>query len=66
MHENNDTRSREAILKDTLAEGIRIQPRFRPEPLYKATGRGSYQSNTVEEIAAAKKKSARTKPLLYL
>jgi hypothetical protein len=56
---NNDTRSREDILKDTLAEGIRIQHQFRPEPLYKTTGRGSYKSNTVEEIAAAKKKSAR-------
>ncbi|MCE0498071.1 MAG: hypothetical protein LV481_09020 [Methylacidiphilales bacterium] len=56
---NNDTRSRETLLKDILAEGIRIQPRFRPEPLYKATGKGSYQSNTVEEIAATRKKSAR-------
>ena len=56
---NKDTRSREDILKDTIAEGIRIQPRFRPEPLYKTTGKGSYQSNTVKEIAAAKKKSAR-------
>jgi len=56
---NEDTRSKEAILKDTLAEGVRIQHQFRPEPLYKTTGRGSYQSNTVHEIAAAKKKSAR-------
>jgi predicted RNA-binding protein YlxR (DUF448 family) len=56
---NNDTRSKETILKDALAEGIRIQHRFRPEPLYKLTGRGSYVSETVAEIAAAKKKSAR-------
>ena len=56
---NEDTRSKEAILKDTLAEGVRIQHQFRPEPLYKTTGRGSSQSNTVHEIAAAKKKSAR-------
>jgi hypothetical protein len=53
----NDTRSREQILKDTVAEGLRIQHQFRPEPLYKTTGRGSYKSNTVEEIAAVKKKS---------
>ena len=53
---NNDTRSREDILKDTVAEGLRIQHQFRPEPLYKTTGRGSYQSNTVQEIAAAMKK----------
>jgi len=56
---NNDTRSREQILKDTLAEGLRIQHQFRPEPLYKATGKGSCQSNTVKEIADAKKKSVR-------
>ncbi len=55
---NNDTRSPEQILKNTVAEGIRIQHEFRAEPLYKTTGKGSYKSNTVEEIAAAKKKSA--------
>ncbi len=54
---STDNRTREQILKDTLAEGIRIQHRFRPEPLYKTTGRGSYQSETVTEIADAKKKS---------
>jgi hypothetical protein len=53
---DNDTRSRDEILKDTVAEGRRIQHWFRPEPLYKTTGKGSYKSNTVEEIAAAKKK----------
>ncbi len=58
MSANKDSRSREEILKDTLAEGMRIQHQFRPEPLYKTTGRGSYKSNTVAEIAAAKKKSA--------
>ncbi len=56
---NNATRSREQILKDIVEEGLRIQHRFRPEPLYKTTGKGSYQSNTVQEIAAAKKKSVR-------
>ncbi len=56
---NDDTRSRKTILKDVLAEGIRIQPRFRPEPLYKTTGKGSYQANTVVEVAEAKKKPVR-------
>jgi len=56
---NEDTRSREQILKDTVAEGLRIQHQFKAEPTYKTTGRGSYKSNTVEEIAAAKKKSER-------
>ncbi len=48
-------RQREALLHDIVAEGLSIQHRFRPEPLYKTTGRGSYVSNTVAEIAAAKK-----------
>jgi hypothetical protein len=59
MSASKDNRSREQILKDTVAEGLRIQHQFRPEPLYKTTGRGSYQSNTVQEIAAAKQKTAR-------
>ena len=54
MSENEDRRSREEILRDTVAEGLRIQHRFRPEPLYKTTGKGSYRSETVREIAAAK------------
>lgn len=58
---NNDTRSREQRLKDMVADGIAIQHRFRPEPLYKLTGKGSYVSETVAEIAAAKKKSATRK-----
>ncbi|MCE0484720.1 MAG: hypothetical protein LV479_10845 [Methylacidiphilales bacterium] len=56
---NNDARSREEILRDTIAEGVRIQHQFRPEPLYKATGKGSYQSETVKEIARAKKRPIR-------
>jgi hypothetical protein len=57
MH--NDTRTREQRLKDCIADGIAIAHRFRPEPTYKTTGRGSYKSETVAEIAAAKKKAAR-------
>jgi len=59
MSANKDSRSREQILKDTVAEGLRIQHQFRPEPLYKTTGKGSYQSETVREIAEAKKRSAK-------
>ena len=61
MDQNKDTALAKRIVKDIVAEGIRIQSRFRPEPLYKLTGRGSYQSNTVQEIAEAKKKSAHQK-----
>jgi hypothetical protein len=57
MSENEDRRSWEEILRDTVAEGLRIQHRFRPEPLYKTTGKGSYRSETVQEIAAAKREA---------
>ena len=59
MH--NDTRTREQRLKEMVADGISIAHRFRPEPTYKNTGRGSYRSDTVTEIAAAKAQSARKK-----
>ncbi len=61
MSTNEDSRSREEILRDIVEEGLRIQHQFRPEPLYKTTGKGSYKSNTVQEIAAIKAKSARGK-----
>lgn len=48
-----DTRTREQIFNAVLAEGIRIQPYFRPEPTLKTTGRGSYKGDTVAEIARA-------------
>ncbi len=61
MSANKDNRTRDEILKDIVAEGLRIQHQFRPEPLYKTTGKGSYKSNTVQEIAAVKAKSTRGK-----
>jgi len=59
MH--NDTRTREQRLRDLVADGVAIAPRFRPEPTYKHTGRGSYRSDTVADIAAAKIESAHKK-----
>ena len=59
MH--SDTRTREQRLRDLVAEGIAIAPRFRPEPTYKHTGRGSYRSDTVSDIATAKRQSAHKK-----
>ncbi len=56
---SKDTRDREQRLKDMVADGLAIQHRFQAAPLYKTTGRGSYKSDTVAEIATAKKKSAR-------
>jgi hypothetical protein len=59
MH--SDTRTREQRLRDLVADGIAIAPRFQPEPTYKHTGRGSYRSETVSDIAAAKRQSSRKK-----
>ena len=50
MDSSKTKRSREDILKDTIAEGTQIQSRFQPEPLYKTTDKGSYRSNSVQEI----------------
>jgi hypothetical protein len=40
-----------------VADGIQIQPRFRPEPMLALTGRGFMKSTGASEIAAAKKLS---------
>lgn len=46
--------SAERTLVDELAaDGLAIQHKFRPEPLYKTTGKGHYADNTVEEIRQA-------------
>jgi hypothetical protein len=42
------------LVSELVADGLAIQDKFRPEPLYKQTGTGHYQSNTVEEIRHAK------------
>jgi len=41
--------------KDVLAEALRIQPRFVPEPMLARTGKGFMRSVGVSEVAAAKK-----------
>jgi len=38
-----------------LKEGLAIQDRFKAEPVYATTGKGSLRSVGVEEIEAAKK-----------
>ena len=39
-----------ALVAKLVADGLSIQEKFRPEPLYKDTGRGHYESDTVAEI----------------
>ncbi len=41
--------------------GLSIQHKFRPEPLYKHTGRGYMESDGVAELSHLKRKVARAK-----
>lgn len=43
-----------SLVADLVADGLSIQEKFRPEPLYKQTGKGHYASKTVEEMREAK------------
>jgi hypothetical protein len=49
----------EKLVADLVADGLSIQDRFRPEPMYKQTGKGHYLGGTVEEIRKAKEQSKR-------
>jgi CRISPR-associated endonuclease/helicase Cas3 len=49
------TPAEQSLVADLVADGLSIQDKFRPEPLYKQTGKGHYESGTVEEIRQAKK-----------
>ena len=52
-----------ALVEATVAEGLCIQDRFRPEPTYKKTGKGHYKSDTIEEMNKAKAvKSTKPEP----
>jgi hypothetical protein len=44
----------QSLVADLVADGLSIQDKFRPEPLYKQTGKGHYDSQTVDEIRRAK------------
>ncbi|HNQ87699.1 MAG TPA: CRISPR-associated helicase Cas3' [Verrucomicrobiota bacterium] len=48
------TPTEQSLVAELVADGLRIQDKFRPEPLYKQTGKGHYASQTVEEIRRAK------------
>lgn len=53
------TPAEESLVADLVEDGLSIQDKFRPEPLYKQTGNGHYSSNSVEEIERAKRKKSR-------
>jgi len=50
------TDTEKALVASLVEDGLAIQDRFRPEPLYRDTGKGHYESRTVEDIANAKGK----------
>jgi len=43
----------QSLVTDLVADGLSIQDKFRPEPLYRQTGEGHYASETVKEIQEA-------------
>jgi hypothetical protein len=49
----------QSLVAELVTDGLSIQGRFRPEPLYKQTGKGHYEGNTVEEIRQAREKGKR-------
>lgn len=52
QHQPNFSAAESAFLAAAVEDGIRILPRFRPEPLLARTGRGFMAPSGIEEIAA--------------
>ena len=48
------TPEQQALVEALVADGLAIQHKFRPEPLYKLTGKGHYEAGTIEEIRRLK------------
>ena len=49
------TPEEKALVAELVVDGLSIQGKFRPEPLYKQTGKGHYKSRTTEEMRKARK-----------
>jgi len=50
------TTGEQRLVAALVVDGLSIQNRFHPEPRYEETGKGYFESRSVEEIQAAKKK----------
>ena len=61
MAEHKFTEEEQKLIDETVAVGLAMQHRFRPEPLYKLTGKGYMQSEGVAEMARLKEEAAREK-----
>ena len=55
------TEEEQKLLDEMVAVGRAMQHRFRPEPLYKHTGKGYMASEGVAELARLKEEAARAK-----
>jgi hypothetical protein len=49
----------QALVGELVADGLSIQDKFRPEPLFQQTGQGHCESSTVQDILEAKQKKGR-------
>ena len=61
MSAHKFTPEEQKALDEAVAEGLAIQHKFRPEPLYKHSGKGYMKSDGVAEIARIKEEAARAK-----
>ena len=50
------------LVSEIVADGLSIQHKFRPEPLYKQAGKEHDQNRTVEEPRAARKSKPKGEP----
>lgn len=51
-----------SLVAEIVADGLAIQDKFRPEPLYRQTGKGHYAATTVEDIRRAKEGAHKSAP----
>lgn len=59
MATNNFTDEERKLLDEMVTLGRAIQHKFRPEPLYKLTGKGYMKSDLVDETARLKERIVR-------
>ncbi len=57
MADKKFTPEQQAAIDAAIAEGLAIQHKFRPEPLYKYTGKGYMKSDGVAELQKIKEQS---------
>ncbi len=55
------TEEEQMLFEETVAVGRAMQHKFRPEPLFKHTGKGYMKSDLVAETARLKEEIARAK-----